>query len=524
MKYIFSYIFSLLLSYTAEASTTPHIQLEAVRGSDKPIGNYAPITKPELSLSGSRGETINFQLKIKTDTCFKLSALQLPPKTEIQFYEMPYIQTHDASYPGAYVGSQHDPLIPISINDFICPLLNAKKEVTWKWLWGELKIAQSQESGTLKGKIIANIDGSEQTSVPLNLRVFKMHMPDEPSIKLYSEYTTWYGVLGHFGKTNHQESELAILYANEMRAHRISPIKFWITVPDTSEKMIDFEKLSIRSRPLWEWVDFPKPLKDDLKSQEKYWKSVQDKIVSNKIKDRALTFLFDEPEKKDFPKIVALSRNIHRWAPDLKIMITSSAPELDSTTDIMVPVMNNWGNHEQELVKSHKKQLWSYLSCMSHGCGSATDSGLPDWVLDRPSTWIRSMSWIAHRLNLKTLLYYSVNYAFQFYPKKDPWKDLWYFTGNGDGTLFYPGRTEGEPHFIKSMPVDSIRLKIWRESSFDAEYLHWMEQSKSKPKNWKEKYDALVRDQRNWSKNYDQYQALRDEAGIFLDDSKETTP
>src|SRR5260221_14790024 len=52
----------------------------------------------------------------------------------------------------------------------------------------------------------------------------------------------------------------------------------------------------------------------------------------------------------------------------------------------------------------------------------------------------------------------------------DPWKDVYLFGGNGDGTLFYPGR----PDRIggrTDIPIESIRLKLIREGMEDYEYL-----------------------------------------------------
>ena len=65
-------------------------------------------------------------------------------------------------------------------------------------------------------------------------------------------------------------------------------------------------------------------------------------------------------------------------------------------------------------------------------------------------------------------LYYSMDEAFA--RKPDVWKDVNLYSGNGDGTLFYPGR----PQIIggtKQIPIESIRLKLIREGLEDYEYL-----------------------------------------------------
>jgi len=510
---------ALLGSPRVFAESLP-IQVEAVRGSDKPVGGFSPITGSKLQLSGSRGEVLNFQVKLLSKECVKISALGLENKSEIHLYRMPYFRTQNASFPGAYVGSQHDPLIPLNASDSVCPISNSKGEIYWSWIWGELKINREQPPGAFSPHLEFQSTSTEhKAEIPIQLRIYKMIMPEEPAVKLYSEYSSWYGVLGHFGKTNPREKELLTLYTHEMREHRISPIKSWVSIPTSLDTKNEFLDLVIRPSQPWEWIDFPKPQATSEKEQETYWRDAEQIIKDQNLKNRALVYLWDEPQKKDYASVIALSKKIKTWAPDLKILVTSSAKVFENSVDVFVPLLNFWGPEETKLLHSNHK-VWTYVSCMSHGCQGPEESGLPDWVIDRPSIWVRSMAWIATQMGIDTYLYYNVDYAYQFYPKKDVWNDQWYFTGNGDGTLFYPGRPGGEYQLKDHAPIDSIRLKVWRESSFDAEYLNWMKKSKAKPKDWQARLNQLVGDSKNWSKNYEDYQELRDEAADFLDRQK----
>src|SRR6185312_3529116 len=52
----------------------------------------------------------------------------------------------------------------------------------------------------------------------------------------------------------------------------------------------------------------------------------------------------------------------------------------------------------------------------------------------------------------------------------DPWTNLRLFGGNGDGTLFYPGRP-AQIGGATDIPIESIRLKLIREGMEDYEYL-----------------------------------------------------
>ena len=78
------------------------------------------------------------------------------------------------------------------------------------------------------------------------------------------------------------------------------------------------------------------------------------------------------------------------------------------------------------------------------------------------------MEWITWKYGIAGELYYSTIEAYG--QKPDPLKDVYLFGGNGDGTLFYPGRPDvigGKTH----IPVESIRLKLIREGLEDYEYL-----------------------------------------------------
>src|SRR5579884_2507793 len=129
------------------------------------------------------------------------------------------------------------------------------------------------------------------------------------------------------------------------------------------------------------------------------------------------------------------------------------------------------------------KELWWYQACDSHGCGGS-ETGFPTTMADLPSMYSRIYQWLTYQYSVGyaapgplTELYYETVYAYQF-STNDPWKNIYYFTGNGDGTLFYPGRPDkigGTTH----IPIPSIRLKMLREGIEDYEYLVQVEAKKN---------------------------------------------
>ncbi len=175
----------------------------------------------------------------------------------------------------------------------------------------------------------------------------------------------------------------------------------------------------------------------------------------------------------------------------------ADAHGVTTSIDVLVPVVNfiddKPGNsqfagdqrpaYDAFLAGSPRREVWGYQSCMSHGCGgtvnmgSPSDSdryftGWPSYMIDASAVRNRAMQWLDFKYRLSGELYYETAMAYTH----DPWTNQWDFTGNGDGTLFYPGtpaRIGGTTH----IPVASIRLAMIREGMEDYEYLALLSRS-----------------------------------------------
>lgn len=120
-------------------------------------------------------------------------------------------------------------------------------------------------------------------------------------------------------------------------------------------------------------------------------------------------------------------------------------------------------------------RLWLYTSCMTEGCGDTYDghvrySGWPSYAIDQADGEARSMAWQVFNYKATGEYYYetAVDYSTSF-AAGGQYED----GGNGDGTLFYPGKVAaiGGAHDI---PLESMRLKRIREGREDFEYLSWL--------------------------------------------------
>lgn len=134
--------------------------------------------------------------------------------------------------------------------------------------------------------------------------------------------------------------------------------------------------------------------------------------------------------------------------------------------DAALPFNTNLRPTDDPIITSGK-ELWWY-----HACGGS-ETGWVSRMADLPAIYSRMFQWLTDRYQIghaapgpQTELYFETVYAYQYDdPNRpndsatDPWQNIFYFGGQGDGTFFYPGRPDkigGTTH----IPISSIRMKM----------------------------------------------------------------
>jgi Domain of unknown function (DUF4091) len=522
----------LTLGVFAEAKSE-HSLFEAVEGLDKPVGTYEPKTSSSLTLVGARGEVLSFLIKVKQQGCrsLKLSTFESAAKRkalfEFKFFRVEKITTTEPSFTGAYVGEHLDPLVPLVSKEY------CDKTGTVNWLLAEFKIPFDQDSGIYDSKI-------ELGSGVLKLRVtvWPMTMPSRVRLPMYAEMSPYSNLKGHFGKWAPGEDRLAEKYNEILDEHNVYSLKSSIVHPkvvvidevptidiyNQPDSQQSFYSVVVKNRNRDAYYDFPTTAYSNMLKDEEnnYYKAVEEAAVEINRPGKALLYLWDEPHEPDFPRLLDLLQRVKKLAPSVKTLVTMPAYEkFRSYVDIFCPVMNHFdeaGYPEPAVyaaLQKKGKEVWWYVSCMSHGCDALQNNPEPDFVIERPSAWIRSVGWLSMKYSINAFLYYMVNVGYNKHPGRDPWQSVWEFSGNGDGTLVYPGRA-GERGFEEHQPVASLRLKLWRESSQDAQYVQWMETLKSKPNWWQQEFNTLVKNPRQWNQDYSAYARFRKKIGDYL--------
>jgi hypothetical protein len=530
-KILFFALTVCLFSAYAEDETAPSFTLSGIAGGNKPIAGVIPPLQSSITLKGSRGETLDFMFMVKGNGCTDFSASTKDQELPVTFYEMAIITTTAPSFRGAYVGDHFDPLISLAEGRKLCV------ERKPKWVWGEVAIPKSAKPGSYHTKIASAVGGG---TLDLDTTVWKMVIPDKPAVPAYFAVNTYGILLGHYGEYHSGEGDLALAYRKALQDHRIYTLNNYVKIPDITAKdgveVLNFEsapsqeesinRVSLSGRPLDAYFSIPIDNfdKGEPAAFARYLAALEKTLPSLNRPGKALIGITDEPPKEKFPEVVRMGKLIRQYAPSVRTNLTTPYNDMfKDVVDIFTPVIDQYDEPEWPSPAVYKKfkaqdprhEVWWYASCLSHGCEALADSGRPDLVLDRPAVSMRVIPWLTMKYDIDAFLYYEVAYAYEHYPKRDPWKSVWDFSGNGDGTLFYPARA-GERGFTKHGPAPSIRLKLWREGSYDAEYIKWMKETAEKPDWWSKGFSSIVTNTKTWSHEYSDYQNLHDKIGEFL--------
>jgi uncharacterized protein (TIGR03382 family) len=335
-----------------------------------------------------------------------------------------------------------------------------------------------------------------EAQVPVTFTVWDFALPSTSSLRSY--FGLSYGVIGAgHGGSGDSSSELRARYAQLGLDHRIS-----VEVADDGHDhdLDHFERFygalvagTAPTRLAGAHLTAIKFL-GDTSSVDDHRAWAQHARAAGWF-DRLFSYTCDEPPLTcAWGDINQRTKAAHDADPDLRTLVTTTIWDADGHgvtggVDILAPVVN-WTYDRPEspvagdqrgrydgFLKQKNKELWLYQSCMSHGCGGTVDmgspsdqdryyTGWPTYMIDAPAVRNRAMEWISFAERATGELYWESAYAFMH----DAWSNQWDFSGNGDGTLFYPG-TVSRIGGNTDIPVASIRLKMIREGMEDFEYL-----------------------------------------------------
>ena len=380
--------------------------------------------------------------------------------------------------------------------------------------------------------------------------MWNFSLPSTSSLKNSFGFNGIKALKQHRGSYTNDDDLAAIthLYAKAALWHRISIYGGTFSPPTFSGNgRIDWSRYDREVGPFLDGAVFPKgqPLAGarattvDLRlsgsantpdKKLNYWKQWVQHFADKGWADRLFYYLWDEPGPKNYPQIQDLGALAHNADARIRNLVTTSFDKsLQGVVDIWTPLINCVDSkpgfpafcdhmasrdvYDAEIKGG--KSLWWYQSCASHGCKQTTSDyfrGWPSYVIDVTPVANRILPWISWKYKVAGELYYDMDEAFS--ESKDPWNDFYLFGGNGDGTLFYPGR----PDHIggkTDVPIESIRLKLIREGLEDYEYMALLSKA-GLSACADENVSKLVNKTYNWEKDPESLYAARQRMGEKL--------
>jgi uncharacterized protein (TIGR03382 family) len=458
----------------------------------------APRAETGARISAARNEFEAFQIGVTgpaTNVRATATALTGPGGTisGVRLYRQAIIQLANASALDGGTGAWPDALVP-DVDEVAgerrsaFPFSVSAGQTTA--LWVEVLVPVGASPGDYAGEVRVTWDGGAAT-VPVTLTVWPFTLPSTASLK--SAFGFQYGAIptGHGLGWGLAFAELRARYGAFALDHRITLSH----VDDGYTSLDHFASLHGAS------IDGKAPTRlpgarltaVELMGSASTWTAF---FHPRGWFDRLFQYTCDEPPLTcAWSDIPARAKTAKAADPALRTLVTTTIQEADAhgvtqSIDLLVPVINylddkpgsqfsgsQRAKYDAFLAASPRRELWFYQSCMSHGCGGTVNfgspsnsdqyfTGWPTYVIDASAVRNRAMQWLAFRYRVTGELYYETAMAYGH----DPWSNQWDFSGNGDGTLFYPGtpaRIGGATH----VPVASLRLKMIREGMEDYEYL-----------------------------------------------------
>ncbi|HYD41941.1 MAG TPA: glycoside hydrolase domain-containing protein [Anaeromyxobacter sp.] len=473
----------------------------------KILRNQAPTASRAVAISAARNEFEAFQILVTGPaTGVTASATALSNGTTaigpVRLFREELIRMVHLSAPDAIVaagGWVPDALVP-DVDDVVGEKRNAFVNFhvaagETRAIWAEVRVPASAAAGTYTGSVTVRFAEGTAT-VPVTLTVHDFALPAKASLK--SAFTLAYGTLpaGHgistaatvFPPLRARYGQLALDHRVSLAPHRdgdtsiahfeaaYGPLVGGTAAtqqPGAALTSVEFVAGHTNTAGMKSWYDH---------FVAKGWGG-----------DKLLQYTCDEPPATcawtDIPTRLRAAKAAN---PAFRTLVTSSLGQIQAAEakhgiailrdlDLIVPVINHLWDRPGEVyagpqyqkyasfvASGPRKELWAYQSCMSHGCGGASShfTGWPSYMIDASAVRNRAMQWLEFLYGVTGELYYETTMAYTH----DAWSNQWDFTGNGDGTLFYPGtpaRIGGATH----IPVASIRLKMIREGMEDFEYL-----------------------------------------------------
>jgi len=468
---------------------------------------YAAHADSGVRATAARNEFVSFQVVVHgadtgaTHVRAALPALSGPSSiggADVTLYREAFLNITTPTGPNTITGRWPDALVP-DVDEISGERRNAfpfdvpRNEA--RAIWIDVHVPADAPPGAYSGAVHVTADGGFSADVPVSISVVRAQLPSTPSLstafRLYAPNVcrahTGLSDCGGATMTN----SLIDRYERMALEHRFTvsnpfqglPPADWSAFDTAYAKYLDGTSQTRLSGARMTSAEYP-----GARVAADYARFAAHFEARGWL-ERAFDYTADEPPYGvSYSTALQRANLVKQSAPGLRTLITTTLPNADANgltlvTDIMVPVVNWMDGVDPPYVGDQRPaydgflghargKLWLYQSCMSHGCAYGTTlpenrpgAGWPSYMVDVSAAKNRAMEWISFLERASGELYYETAMALP-----TAWTNVYQFSGNGDGTLFYPG-TPAMIGGTTNVPVASIRMKMIRLGMQDYEWL-----------------------------------------------------
>jgi hypothetical protein len=475
-------------------------------------GYNLPLKKDSIKLTGIRNEVLSGQCVFKSNkrlenVTVELSILKntdsgntIPPENVTWNFVGSIPLTQNAP-------NQFDEVLVRKAPAHFPDYLKEEQQIdvgkgVYQAVWLTVEIPETTDPGLYLASLIVK-SASEERSIPIELTVFPLTLPDDRHLKVTEWYSTRNFEKLHGIKEKYSVDWFNMLgkYADNLVSHRqnifqVPMNSIMISRRDDGELFFDFSRFDQIAQVFWDtgkmdyletgelarfgeeaWFSTDIHFKDfsvydESKNEEITMKGLdvipfllpafENHLRSKGWLDKTLFHVKDEPTLRNVTAWKEISKIIHKYAPDLVRIDALETTHLFDDIEIAVPKLDylaGWLEDYQEAA-SRGTELWFYT------VGIYQARSYPNKTIDMPLIDNRILHWINYRYDLKGFLHWGWNQW-----TDNPYEEVGMHIG--DGWHVYPS---------ENGVLNSLRWEQMRNGIQDYEYFWLLEDKISKLK------------------------------------------
>jgi len=470
-------------------------------------GYNCPEPQDSIDIFGMRNEYVSAQCVIKANQDLQNVTVTLSPLKHTTLSTSLPSKTLKWNFVGSIPIEENTPkyrktdlirAAPAQFPDFLAEDNEVfMKKGNYKAVYLTIKIPRSTMAGDYKGQVTIKTDKADM-SLPLQLRIYPLTLPDERHLMVTEWYTT--GYFKKFHDIDASDSQrfynMLRIYAENMAEHRQNVFRVSLDLitcikADNGNLKFNFSKFDKWAETFLEtgymdlletgfvarfgeggWSSKEILLRDFRVQMEstgkritipgkeflpKFLPALENHLREKGWLEKTVFHIADEPSNHNVMRWRQASEFVHSYAPALRRMDAIETTHCFDRLEIWVPKLDHLATWYNVFKRAQNQgyELWFYT------VGIFQKGSYPNKTVDVPLIESRILHWLNYRFGLKGYLHWGFNH----------WTD---------DPFAAPGRHRGDGWHIypkKDGLINSLRWEQMRNGIQDYEYL-WMLEDK----------------------------------------------